>query len=124
MNETITYKTKLGIKAHVPGNVYTIREEGKMIIYRPHRELFEDAMAEAKVFENDDAMKDYICSEWNYDGRQLISKEDIVIKDNPVNDPRNGWKDTRYVCTKRCGKEEYTVPQCIGMCAYDFPCNG
>lgn len=88
-----------------------------MIIYRPHRGSLADAMAEAKEFNNEQEMKEYIVKQW--DG--YISVDDIVIDDNAHNDDRIGWKDTRYVCTKRLGNdnyiEKYEHPQCIGMCA-------
>lgn len=91
-----------------------------MIIYRPHRGNLADAMAEAKEFDSEDQMKDYIVSQWN----GYISKEDIVIDNEKVNDDRNGWKDTSYVCTNRMGNEDYIknfgCPQCIGMCATDY----
>jgi len=91
-----------------------------MIIYRPHRGSLVDAMAEAKEFNNEQEMKEHIADYW--DG--YISVEDIVIDNEPYNDDRNGWKDTRYVCTKRFGDQDnikrYGKPQCIGMCATDY----
>ena len=92
-----------------------------MIIYRPHRGSFKDAMAEAKVFSDEEEMKEYICAQWEIDGVRMFDEEDIVVKDEALDDSRNGWKDTRYVCVKRCGSEVYDVPQCIGMCATKFP---
>jgi hypothetical protein len=65
-------------------------------------------------------MKEYIVKEW--DG--YFPVEDIVIYGKSVNDDRNGWKDTRYVCTKSFGEQDniklYGCPQCIGMCATDY----
>lgn len=65
-------------------------------------------------------MKSYIVGDYN----GYISAEDIVIDDKIVNDYRNRWKDTRYVCIKRSGNEDYiekyNCPQCIGMCATDY----
>jgi hypothetical protein len=91
-----------------------------MIIYRPHRGNLVDAMVEAKEFNNEQEMKEYVANQW--DG--YISVSDIVIVDNPHNDDRIGWKDTRYVCTKRFGEQDnmvlYGVPQCIGMCATEY----
>ena len=91
-----------------------------MIIYRPHRSILSQAMSEAKEFDNEDDMKNYILKDW--DG--LFSFDDIVIDDESVKDDRIGWNDSRYVCTKRCGKDDYIklygVPQCIGMCATDY----
>lgn len=91
-----------------------------MIIYRPHRGSLADAMVEAKEFNNEQEMKEYIVDHW--DG--YIALENIVIDNNPMNDNRNGWKDTRYVCTKKLGKddyiEKYGCPQCIGMCATEY----
>ncbi len=96
-----------------------------MIIYRPHRELFEDAMAEAQEFETVDAMKEYIVKENQLiNGAFPFSVDDIVISDESVDDIRNGWKDTRHVCIKRYLREDfmekYGVAQCIGMCATDY----
>ncbi len=94
-----------------------------MIIFRPHRGSLSEAMSEAKEFENEEQMKEYIVSKWY----GYISVEDIVIDDNARNDDRNGWKDTMYVCTKRMGDDdyikEYGTPQCIGMCATDYKIN-
>lgn len=93
-----------------------------MIIYRPHRGKLADAMAEAKEFNNEQEMKNYIVEDWN----GYISIEDIIIIDNDeiIEDNRIGWKDTRYVCTKRVGNDDYIKkfghPQCIGMCATDY----
>ena len=36
-----------------------------MIIYRPHRGSLADAMAEAKEFNNEQEMKEYIVKQWN-----------------------------------------------------------
>lgn len=91
-----------------------------MIIFRPHRGSLADAMAETKEFENEEQMKEYIVKDWN----GYISFDDIVIDDLVTIDERIGWKDTRYVCTKRLGDEDYIqkygCPQCIGMCATDY----
>lgn len=90
-----------------------------MIIYRPHRELLEDAMREAKEFETIEDMKEYIAKKYSEVfciGR--VSSEDISIDDSPpVNDDRIGWKDTRYVLLKH-GKSK--MSHCIGMCATDY----
>ena len=91
-----------------------------MIIYRPHRGSLDEAMSEAKEFNDETEMKKYIVEQW--DG--YLSVEDIVIGDIGLNDDRNGWRDTRYVCTKRMGSQdyirEYGCAQCIGMCATDY----
>ena len=88
-----------------------------MIIYRPHRGSLREAMLEAREFENEELMKEHIVKHWN----GLIYMEDIVIDDITIDDDRNGWKDTRYVCTRRMGNEDYIKlygkPQCIGHCA-------
>lgn len=91
-----------------------------MIIYRPHRGSLAEAMCEAKEFNDETEMKKYIVEQW--DG--YLSIEDIVIGDIGLNDDRNGWRDTRYVCTKRMGSQdyirEYGYAQCVGMCATDY----
>lgn len=93
-----------------------------MIIYRPHRGSLKDAMAEARVFQSVDEMKAWIVdSTMEVTGVLPFAEDDIVIGSDAVDDPRNGWRDTRYVCIKRFVTEEYDTPQCIGMCATDFP---
>lgn len=91
-----------------------------MIVYRPHRGSLIAAMAEVKEFNNEQEMKEYIIEQWDH----LISIDDIVIADDPHNDERIGWKDTRYVCTNKLGEDDYIKkyghPQCIGMCATDY----
>jgi hypothetical protein len=65
-------------------------------------------------------MKDYIVIQWE----GLIEKEDIVIDDREVNDKRIEWKDTKLVCVKKLGNEDYMklygTAQCIGYCATDY----
>ena len=92
-----------------------------MIIYRPHKGGFKDAMREAKVFDTVEEMIEYVAASWEIDGVRMFEEEDVVLGEERMNDTRNGWKDTRYVCVKRCGSEVYDVPQCIGMCATKFP---
>lgn len=91
-----------------------------MIIYRPKRGRLVEAMAEAKEFNSVEEMKQYIVDKW--DG--YISFDDIVIDSDLFNDIRTGWKDTRYVCTKKLDNQDYIAlygcPQCIGMCATDY----
>ena len=79
-----------------------------MIIYRPHRGTLADAMAEAKEFPSETEMKQFIAYLWD------VPPENIVLRD-PIDDNRNGWHDTRYVCI--CN---YGTPQCVGMCATQY----
>ena len=95
-----------------------------MIIFRPHRGNLADAMSEAKEFKNVEQMKEYIVQLWKgkwHGENVLFTKEDIDISDDAFNDSRIGWEDSRKVCIKRMGEENYIelygVPQCIGMCA-------
>jgi hypothetical protein len=91
-----------------------------MIIYRPHRGSLCDAMEEAKEFNNLQEMKEYIVEQWN----NKFSLDDIVIESQAINDEHIGWKDSRSVCIKKLGKEDYIkkykYPQCIGTCATDY----
>ena len=92
-----------------------------MIIFRPHRGTLAEAMKEVKEFDNVEAMKNHIVESWNH----LFTADDVVINDeSEVNDERIGWEDTKYVCVKRIGTEDYVAkygkPQCIGMCATKY----
>lgn len=100
-----------------------------MIIYRPHRGGLKESLAEAKEFETIDEMKAYIYKDWKEFHEKIGHKapfenDDIVIEDEAFNDNRCKWRDTRRICTKQMGKENYMelygYPQCIGMCATDY----
>ena len=92
----------------------------RKIIYRPHRGGLFESMAEAKEFSSTRQMKQYIVKNWN----NRFLERDIVICGPAECDERTGWKNTRYVCVKRMGVENYMdvygAPQCIGMCATDY----
>ena len=99
-----------------------------MIIFRPHRRLLYEAMAEAKEFDTVEEMKEYIVKLWHEDWggpKELFTVDDIVIDESSaVNDDRIGWEDSIHVCVKRMGDEDYMnkhgTPQCIGMCATKY----
>lgn len=88
-----------------------------MIKYRPHRGSLADAMKEAREFETLDEMYEYIVN--NRHELLRYTKEDLSISENLGKDDRIDWKETRYVCTKRIGRDVYRVPQCIGMCSIE-----
>lgn len=92
-----------------------------MIIYRPHRGSLERSLAEAKEFETETEMKKYIVKRF----LGFVSTEDIVIEGEPDADVEQcGWHDTKYVCIKKNGQENYIekygCAQCIGFCATDY----
>lgn len=99
-----------------------------MIIFRPHRRLLYEAMAEAKEFDTVKEMKEYIVKLWHegWGGpKELFTADDIVIDESSaVNDDRIGWENSMYVSVKRMGDEDYMkkygTPQCIGMCATKY----
>lgn len=102
-----------------------------MIIYRPHRGGLAEAMQEAKEFQTEDEMKQYIYEEHKRYFSEIgfnsapFDVEDIVIKeDTAIKNSRTGWNDTMYVCVKRYGNEDYMekygAPQCTGMCARNY----
>ena len=99
-----------------------------MIIFRPHRRLLDEAMAEAKEFNTVEEMKQHIVELWHtgWGGpKELFTVDDIVIDEkSAVNDTRIAWEDSMYVCVKRMGNDDYIkkygVPQCIGMCATKY----
>lgn len=87
-----------------------------MIKYRPHRGSLADAMKEYHEFETIDEMKQYIVSQHN----GMISINDIVITEDYGEDKRIGWKESRHICIKKFGNEDYIAlygtPQCIAWC--------
>lgn len=91
-----------------------------MVIYRPNRELLDEAMEEAKEFETIDDMKRHIVKE-NTDETfgEMVSFEDISLDTKRcVNDDRIGWRDTRYVLASRYWNKFGTYV--IGYCATDY----
>ena len=91
-----------------------------MLIYRPHRGSLADAMAEAKTFNSFDEIKEYVANQWNASWKHcILDPNDIVLCDSIGDDDRIGWKDVRYLCTKKLGNEDYIkkygCPQCIGF---------
>lgn len=87
-----------------------------MILYRPQRGSFKEAMNLVREFPDIETMKKHIVQE-NTDEKlgPALSVEDVVIGDETMFDSRNGW-NTQYVCTKRYYGEIFKIPQCIGMC--------
>lgn len=102
-----------------------------MVIYRPHKGGLAESMEEAKVFDDVQAMKEYIVKSYRDVEIELTGRDaapfdvdDIVLGDDVMEDTRIGWKDVRHVCTKRFFSEDYIKlygsPQCIGMCATEW----
>lgn len=94
-----------------------------MVIYRPHRGGLDESMKEAREFDGFEEMKRYIYEQAEgFNGVKPFEIDDIVVNDGTHEDWRIGWKDTRYVCVKRyLGTDFKGAPQCIGMCATDYP---
>lgn len=91
-----------------------------MLIYRPKRFLLEDAMKEAKCFNTLDELKQYVveCNLW--DGKKTFDVEDLVLGESTNgDDDRNGWRNNRYIYTKKQGRTDYVQKygcvQCIGF---------
>jgi hypothetical protein len=94
-----------------------------MIIYRPHRGSFDDAMAEASEFANESDMFAHIVAMETANSpfdTAPFSVGDLVITGAPIHDSRNGWEDTRYVCTRRYYNEVCPSPQVVGFCATKY----
>lgn len=90
-----------------------------MIIYRPHRELLDEAMKHAVEFETVEDMKKYIVKQHTDEiFGEMVSYQDISLDNRVVNDNRIGWRDTRYVLASRFGADKGI--RCIGMCATDY----
>lgn len=90
-----------------------------MIKYRPHRAHLDESMELTKEFDTLDQMYDYIVKEWNAIENNLFDKSDLSISKESYKDDRIDWKETRYVCTRKIGKDVYDTPQCIGMCSIE-----
>lgn len=106
-----------------------------MIIYRPHRGGLAESMQEAKEFETEEEMKQYIYEEHKryfieigFNSAPFDIKDIVISEDMENNDSRTGWHDAMLVCVKRYGNEDYMkkygAPQCIGMCARDYERRG
>lgn len=92
-----------------------------MVIYRPHRGGFSEAMAEAREFSTMEELLSFVVEQHtDPDMGPAFALDDIVIDSEARNDPRNGWHDTRYVCTRRYYGEDYDPPAPIGFCAENY----
>lgn len=92
-----------------------------MIIFRPHRGGLKEAMEETVEFRTCEEMKAYIVEQHtDPDFGPAFEVKDIVFGDETRDDHRNGWHDTRYVCTRRYYNEGYFPPAPIGFCATDY----
>ena len=87
-----------------------------MIIFRPIRVTLEESLVCAEEFENEDKLKEYLCIKFD----NAFTKEDIVIKEELIQDNRTSCVNTYHVCINRCGNDNYIeiygCPQCIGYC--------
>ena len=81
-----------------------------LIVYRPHRRLLCEAMQEVKYFSSIEGMFQFVKSDWR---KYYPDYLEVVLGEDEVDDDRNGWHHTRYVCIKT-SPDEY--PQCVGMC--------
>lgn len=89
------------------------------IKYRPHRGSLTESMDLQREFDSVENMLAFIVKDSRFHGKELYTKEDLVIGENLGKDYRIDWKETRYVMTKRCGDKDYDTPQCIGMCSFE-----
>ena len=81
-----------------------------LIVYRPHRRLLSEAMQEVKYFSSIEEMFEFVKSDWS---RYYPDYLEVVLGENEVDDNRNGWHYTRYVCIKITPDDQ---SHCIGMC--------
>lgn len=94
-----------------------------MIIYRPHKGGFTEAMNSAVEFTSESDMFDWIVKDatrFSIRNESPFCSDDLIVCGAPVHDARNGWQDTRYVCTKRYFQEVYSTPQVVGFCATKY----
>lgn len=89
-----------------------------MIKYRPHRGMLSESMKDEMEFDTMDQMYDYLSEYWNY-WDKIFEREDLSVTKDFGRDKRINWKELRYVCTKRFGKDRYDIPQCIGYCSIE-----
>lgn len=88
-----------------------------MYIYRPHKGSLADAMKEARTFASKNDMFRHIVNEWNRNGVDMLTTEDLSLSEIIGDDKRVLWEDCRYVLTKRLGSVTFDCPQCVGTCA-------
>ncbi len=92
-----------------------------MVIYRPHRGGLAEAMEEAREYQSMEEMLAQIVAEHTDDERgPAFALEDLVLGSETKDDPRIGWHDTRYVCTRRYFSERYDPSAPVGFCAEDY----
>lgn len=73
-----------------------------MIKYRPHRGGLQEAMAEAREFETEEELKEFVANHWReVPGYEKITADDVSIEPNSWgeawDDDRIGWKDCHFV---------------------------
>lgn len=92
-----------------------------MIIYRPHRGGLKEAMKETVEFRTCEEMKAYIVEQHtDPEFGPAFDVKDIVLGEETMDDYRNGWHDTRYVCIRRYYNNGYFPPAPIGFFATDY----
>lgn len=92
-----------------------------MVIYRPHRGGFAEAMAEAREFSTMEELLLFVVDQHtDPDIGPAFALEDLVIGSEARDDSRNGWHDTRYVCTRRYYGETFDPTAPIGFCAENY----
>lgn len=92
-----------------------------MIKYRPHRGTLEEAMKLSKEFDSIDDMFLYIVDEWGRIGYgTLFEVGDLSLSESLGDDNRIGWKNCKYVLSKRIGEKTFEIPQCIGYCSVEI----
>ena len=95
-----------------------ILEVKYMIKYRPHKGMLSESTKGEMEFDTIDQMYDYLLEYWNYLDK-IFEREDLSVTKDFGRDERINWKELRYVCTKRFGKDIYDAPQCIGYCSIE-----
>ena len=94
-----------------------------MVVFRPHRSGFDEAMKEVKYFSSKEEMLKSVADDFKqaYQNRILI---DVNIDEKEVADTRNGWIHSQYVIIRYASVIGNNESMIYGICdCKTFDCN-
>jgi hypothetical protein len=82
-----------------------------MLKFIPCRKTLNEAMKKRSFFNTVEELKTYVISFYG----NLFTEDDVVINEREIDDGKDSWYHTHYLCVKRFRHKEYECPQCVGM---------